>query len=363
MGTKRQLDLQEKAKAESEHLEAKPTATKKKRAKKGEDMAKCPGPSEAACREAHTLLTAEYGVRDAPKGRRDILDAVVQTILSQNTTDKQSHAAMQKLKAAYPKWTSVLHAEAGVVEEVVRSAGLADIKMARVRAILQQLIDEHHCTSKGEPSLEFLNSESDDFCKSYLGALKGVGPKTISCVLLFAMARQDFPVDTHVWKLALSLRWVPSSASREDTYQILNRCVPDDIKYGLHVLFVHHGKVLKNKLGVLSAVGKANKSMSPPKGVQGPDEVKQEANIETPAPKLKMEVATTTKGTTTVKAEVKTEKEQVQAEVKVEREQEEVPPKSSRPSPQQAKVKVEPCVKPGKGSLDVRKVIIKEEPT
>lgn len=32
-----------------------------------------------------------------------------------------------------------------------------------------------------------------------LSKFNGVGPKTVSCVLLFAMGRPDFPVDTHVW--------------------------------------------------------------------------------------------------------------------------------------------------------------------
>ena len=230
---------------------------------------------------------------------------------------------MLKLKAAYPKWTSVLHAPAGAVEEVVRSAGLADIKMARVRTILQQLIDEDHCTAKGEPSLEFLNDHPTEFCKEYLGNFNGIGPKTVSCVLLFAMARQDFPVDTHVHKLALAMRWVPATATREGTYDILNRSVPGDIKYALHVLFVHHGKVLKNKLGVLSAVGRGKlmfeeHSDSPGKvKSEMKSEVKSEHNLTSPeaGPATKMNIGTASK----VKGEVKLEVDHppVQAERRI----------------------------------------------
>lgn len=46
-----------------------------------------------------------------------------------------------------------------------------------------------------------------------------------------------------VWHIAKRLGWVPSSASREDTYLHLNQRVPDAIKYDLHVLLVRHGKV------------------------------------------------------------------------------------------------------------------------
>jgi len=33
--------------------------------------------------------------------------------------------------------------------------------------------------------------------KQELSRFKGVGPKTISCVLMFQMRRNEFPVDTH----------------------------------------------------------------------------------------------------------------------------------------------------------------------
>jgi endonuclease-3 len=33
--------------------------------------------------------------------------------------------------------------------------------------------------------------------KRELGRFKGVGPKTVSCVLMFTLLRPEFPVDTH----------------------------------------------------------------------------------------------------------------------------------------------------------------------
>ena len=183
--------------------------------------------------------------------RTGVLDSLVRTILSQNTTDATSAVAFANLKAVLPTWIEVLHAEEGVAEEAVRCGGLADVKMARVRTILTQILSER--PEQSEPSLEFLHDWQNDDIKKYLGAMKGVGPKTISCVLMFTMGRAEFPVDTHVWKLAMKLGWVPKSASREVTYDLLNRMVPDQIKYDLHVLLVQHGKALKNELGVLKS--------------------------------------------------------------------------------------------------------------
>ena len=59
---------------------------------------------------------------------------------------------------------------------------------------------------------------------------KGVGPKTVACVMMFCLARDEFPVDTHVWRISKSLGWVPAKASREDTYKHMNIRVPADIR-------------------------------------------------------------------------------------------------------------------------------------
>ena len=77
--------------------------------------------------------------------------------------------------------------------------------------------------------------------------------RTVSCVLMFCLLRPDFPVDTHVWKIAMSLGWIPKSATRDQAYEHLNRRVPDGCKFDLHVLLVEHGKVYKNSAGWLKS--------------------------------------------------------------------------------------------------------------
>ena len=75
----------------------------------------------------------------------------------------------------------------------------------------------------------------------------------MACVLLFGLGRKDFPVDTHVWKIALGLGWIPAKAGREEAYAHLNARVPAEMKYELHVLLVEHGKRFKNEVGALRA--------------------------------------------------------------------------------------------------------------
>ncbi len=173
-----------------------------------------------------------------------VLDSIVRTILSQNTTDKISQKAFMSLKTRFPSWRDVYEAYgSGRIEEAIKCGGLAELKAKNIHNILAYLLYEHfHRCPDGEPSYEWLRNESTAFCKAELIKHNGIGPKTISCVLMFNLMRDEFPVDTHVLHIAKMLRWVPSTASAEQSYAHLNFRVTSSLKYPLHVLLVEHGK-------------------------------------------------------------------------------------------------------------------------
>ena len=200
-----------------------------------------PEPEEVALTVA--ALSAEHGVPERGERTMSVLDSLVRTILSQNTTDKTSRVAFAQLKEAFPTYKQVLEASSAQVEDCIRCGGLAEMKTSRVKIILSSILDMYaeHCKG-GEPSLEHLREVPTAEVKAILNGFNGVGPKTVSCVLMFNMAREEFPVDTHVWHIAKKLNWVPPSCSRETCYEHLNARVPGHLKYALHVLLVEHGK-------------------------------------------------------------------------------------------------------------------------
>ena len=179
-----------------------------------------------------TLLES-CGLRDS------ITDSVISTMLSQNTTDKNSKQAYATLKKTFPCWSDVVACDdLGKIEKAIQVAGLAKTRAERIRSLLRTVEDE-----RGEASLDYLRTMTDDEVKQELSRFKGLGPKTISCVLLFAMGRPEFPVDTHVLRIAKTrLGWVPASATRESAYEHLNKTVPAEVKLDLHCLMVAHGK-------------------------------------------------------------------------------------------------------------------------
>jgi len=200
-----------------------------------------PEPEELAI--AVAALSMEHGVPERGECTMSVLDSLVRTILSQNTTDKTSRVAFAQLKEALPTYKHVLEAPSVEVEDCIRCGGLAEMKTSRVKVILSSILEryEEHCED-GEPSLEHLRQVPTSEVKAILNSFNGVGPKTVSCVLMFNMAREEFPVDTHVWHIAKKLNWVPQSCSRETCYEHLNVRVPGHLKYALHVLMVEHGK-------------------------------------------------------------------------------------------------------------------------
>ena len=66
-----------------------------------------------------------------------MLDSLVRTMLSQNTTDKTSARAFASLKRAFPTWLEVLAAPNAQVEESIREGGLAEVKTERIKVVLQ----------------------------------------------------------------------------------------------------------------------------------------------------------------------------------------------------------------------------------
>jgi endonuclease III len=88
---------------------------------------------EAGCSGKSTLLE---------KRAQTVLDSLVRTILSQNTTDKLSQQAFDQLKQQFPTWRSVLAAPAAQVEAAIKIGGLAQIKLQRIKVILETILAE-----------------------------------------------------------------------------------------------------------------------------------------------------------------------------------------------------------------------------
>jgi endonuclease-3 len=176
-------------------------------------------------------------------GRRDYqcwgkgVDVLVDTILSQNTSNANSDAGFKRLRRRFRSWNQVMNAPTDEVETCIRVSGLSRIKAPRIQAILRQIKAEQN-----NIDLQFLAGMNDEDACAYLTKFIGVGMKTAACVLLFAFGKALFPVDTHIHRIAIRLGWVPSGASADQTQKILTPRIPPQDRYSMHVLLIEHGR-------------------------------------------------------------------------------------------------------------------------
>ncbi|MFQ6099364.1 MAG: endonuclease III domain-containing protein [Armatimonadota bacterium] len=184
------------------------------------------------------LLEVCYGEKRW-SGPRDPLDGLIQTILSQNTTDVNSHAAFRSLKQRFPTWEEALRARETTIAKAIQRGGLANIKAGRIKRILRQIKDEH-----GSLSLDFLHDLPAEEAANRLSQFHGVGRKTVACVLMFDCGKPIIPVDTHVFRVASRLGWLPNKATPERAHDVLQQLVPSELVYQLHLNMVAHGRRL-----------------------------------------------------------------------------------------------------------------------
>ncbi|CEH19370.1 NTH [Ceraceosorus bombacis] len=176
--------------------------------------------SEQAWEVAH-VLREWHGYKDIPRKttnmhREDkfggcgnvpnVLDALIRTVMSCNTSSKNSTAAHKAMCEAYgsKNFQALLDAPHAQLAEVIR-------------CVMEELV-----------------------------AFDGVGPKVASCCSAFCIGNDEMAVDTHVYRLSKALGWVPDKATRDQTYFHLAERLPSELKYGLHVLLIRHGKSCAN---------------------------------------------------------------------------------------------------------------------
>jgi endonuclease-3 len=183
-------------------------------------------------------LERAYGV---PVNERasDPLDMLIKIILSQATSDTNSHRTFAALKKRFPTWDAALRARASTIAETIRSGGLANQKAAVIKDVLRQIKEEH-----GTLDLSFLHDLSNEEAVRYLSRFRGLGPKTIACTLLFACRKEVFPLDTHIFRILRRVGLIPQSCTDQRAHEIMNHIVPKGKFYSFHVNLIRHGRTL-----------------------------------------------------------------------------------------------------------------------
>ena len=257
-------------------------------------------PNAAQCEEVYRLLADVHGGANQPATIPaaslviagcgevpSVLDALLRTLLSGAVTfggaDRMVKAIIQKygvigdeLAAGSINWNKVRLSTIEELEKTIHLGGLANRKATHIKGILDMVYQDNYSRreayltekatgvpadvygaaqkTQSQKDLEILKTERNILSLDHLHGLSvdeamkqftkfpGIGVKTAACVILFCLQQPCFAVDTHVHRFSRWLGWAPAKADENDTFSHLEVRCPDDLKYGLHQLFIHHGK-------------------------------------------------------------------------------------------------------------------------
>lgn len=171
------------------------------------------------------------------RDKENPLDVLIQTILSQNTSDKNSHRAFANLKKRFHSWDEVLEAPEREIEEEIRCGGLSKIKARRIKDVLRKIKMDKGCLS-----LDFLNDMTIEQARDYLLSFPGVGDKTASCVLIFSFGKPVFPVDTHINRIINRLGIWGNRLTPKRIEELVEANLPEERFLSLHLNLIRLGR-------------------------------------------------------------------------------------------------------------------------
>lgn len=173
------------------------------------------------------------------KDKSDALSMLINIILSQATSDSNSKRTFENLKKRFSSWEKLLTADETEIAESIKLGGLANQKAKVIKDLLIQIKEKH-----GFLSLDFLDQMTDEEARDYLSQFRGIGPKTIACTLLFALQKQVFPLDTHIFRVLKRMGILPTKVSDEKAHRFLDNLVPKGKFYSLHVNLIRLGRMI-----------------------------------------------------------------------------------------------------------------------
>ncbi len=195
-------------------------------------------PRAMTSEEKISLIAARLQDRYGPVEvcRRDPVEELITTILSQNTNDRNRDRAYASLMDRFGSLAAVKDASPDEISAAIRIGGLHRQKGGRIKQALERIAAE-----RGKLDLSFLGDLSLEEALDWLLSFPGVGRKTAGIVLLFSFDEPYFPVDTHIARVTRRLGIV---GPREDPHARMNRILPKDPHFmrQLHLHLIRLGR-------------------------------------------------------------------------------------------------------------------------
>jgi endonuclease-3 len=183
------------------------------------------------------ILSKEFGIPRISSSQSDAFQALVKTVLSQATNDRNRDRAYANLAGKYKIDPEALaNADVKELEKAIRVGGLYRNKARKIKQLSKTICTKFH------GSLDFIFSEPLEKSRELLMSIPGVGPKTADVVLLFVAKKPTVPVDTHVSRVSRRLGLAPLKASYEGIRGSLESLYHPSDYLAMHLLLITLGR-------------------------------------------------------------------------------------------------------------------------
>jgi endonuclease-3 len=182
---------------------------------------------EERARRIQLQLDELYPELVAPLSHEDPYTLLIAVLLSAQCTDVRVNQVTPKLFARASTPSEMLKLSVDEIREIIRPCGLSPSKAKAIAELSRVLVDDYD----GQVPKTFEDLE----------ALRGVGHKTASVVMVQAFGIPAFPVDTHIHRLAA--RWGLSQGKNvEQTERDLKKLFARETWGRVHLQFIYFGR-------------------------------------------------------------------------------------------------------------------------
>jgi endonuclease-3 len=183
------------------------------------------------------ILRRNFTMPKWTEAKRDPFKTLIVTIISQNTADRNTARAFERLSKRFEiKPEALAKAENSQIEETLRVGGLYRNKAKIIKQTSKIILEQFHGSI--QPILSLPLEEA----RKTLMALPGIGPKTADVILLFSAKQPTIPVDTHVNRVAKRLGFAPANGDYNAVRTSLQSLYNPRDYLAVHVLLIAHGR-------------------------------------------------------------------------------------------------------------------------
>lgn len=171
-------------------------------------------------------------------------EVIVGAILTQNTAWKNVAKAITSLRESNAlTFRALCDLPAPALAALIRSSGFYNEKTKKIKSFCE------YVTARWDGNLDdFLALDGEELRSELLG-IRGIGPETADCIVLYAACKPSFVVDAYTYRIFSRHGWVDESISYEELRDFFMGAIEPSVPFfqEFHALLVRTGHLFCRK--------------------------------------------------------------------------------------------------------------------